>query len=471
MHRSVLALFVAALLAAAHPLGAAEPDAKAAKLEWFRKAKFGLFIHWGLYSVPAGEWEGDKSHGEWIMLQAQIPSKTYETFATQFNPVKFDAGEWVALAKDAGMNYLVITAKHHDGFCMYDSKLTNYDVVDATPFKRDPVKELADATHKAGLKFCTYYSITDWHHPDFPQKYSQVRRNMPDGFHGDPRPDADIKKYAAYEIGQVRELLTNYGDVGIVWFDGGGAFRNRDRKALLDGESLVDMIHKLQPGTLINNRLGFGGDYGTPEQTIPDSASGQPFEVCMTLNRHWGYNKSDDHWKTSKEIIQNLVDIASKGGNYLLNVGPTAEGIIPPESVRILREVGQWLKVNGEAIYDTTAGPSTENMRAPSGVSSSGELRGVRMTRKPGRVFLTVFTWPGDDHKIFIEGMKGRLVSKAYFLADPTKKPLPLEAHERALFIELPAAAPDPNASVIVLELRGDEPLEDSLGTQASPLG
>jgi alpha-L-fucosidase len=450
----------------------APAPAGSSRFDWFNKAKFGLFIHWGLYAVPAGAWGTETSHGEWIMMQAGIPSREYEKLAAQFNPVKFDAAEWVGLAKDAGMNYLVITAKHHDGFCMYDSKLTDYDIVDATPFKRDPVKELSEASRKAGVKFCAYYSIVDWHHPDFPQRYAQIRRPWPDGFHGDPRPDADIKKYADYQKGQVRELLTKYGDVGILWFDGGGSFRNRDRKALLDGQSLVDMIHELQPGTLINNRLGFGGDYGTPEQSIPDGPQPGPFEVCMTLNGHWGYNKNDSNWKSSNEILRNLVDIASKGGNYLLNVGPTAEGVIPPESVRILHEVGQWLKVNGESIYETTAGPSGENVRATASakVDPAVKVRGPRMTRKPGKLFVTLLDWP-TDQKVFMEGMKGKLVTRAYLLADPARKPLALDAHERSLFIELPKAAPDANPAVIVLELKGDEPLEDSVGTQAAPLG
>jgi alpha-L-fucosidase len=318
------------------------------------------------------------------------------------------------------------------------------------------------------VKFCPYYSIVDWHHPEFPARYSQIRREFPDGFHGDPRPDADIKKYAEYQKGQIRELLTNYGDVGLLWFDGGGSFRNRDRKALLDGASLVDMIHELQPRALINNRLGFGGDYGTPEQHIPAGSLGTPFEVCMTLNGHWGYNKHDDKWKSATTIIRNLVDIASKGGNYLLNVGPTAEGVIPEESVKILREVGEWLKVNGEAIYDTTAAPSIENIRAGAITpTASGELRGNRMTQKPGKLFFTVLQWPTDP-SILLEGMKGHLVEKMYLLADPEKKPLELQRHERAVRFTLPAVAPDPRATVIVIELRGGEPLEDGPGPQAS---
>jgi alpha-L-fucosidase len=448
-------LLVALLQTTAASLPAAEPAAASKardRLAWFNKAKFGLFIHWGPYAVPAGEWGGKTDYGEWIMLQADIPMAKYEGLARQLNPVKFDAKEWVTLAKDAGMNYLVITAKHHDGFAMYDSKLTDYDIVDWTPFKRDPVKELAHESRKAGLNFSVYYSIVDWHHPDFPAKYSQIRKQFPDGYHGAPRPEADIRKYADYQMGQVKELLTNYGDIGILWFDGGGSFRNRDRKSLLQGETLVDMIHTLQPQTLINNRLGFGSDYGTPEQHIPAGSLGTAFEVCMTLNRHWGYNKNDHDWKSTKTIVDNLADIASKGGNYLLNVGPTAEGVIPPESVKILREVGQWLKVNGEAIYDSTAGPAGENIRAGAQ---------VRMTQKPGRLYLTVLEWP-KDQTIFMEGMKGALVKKAYLLADPEKKPLALEPHERSLTLRLPVTAPDALASVIVLELSGAEPLEEA---------
>src|SRR5688572_2639797 len=230
-------LAFAGWLALSGAVAARGAEARAAgqgdRLAWFNNAKFGLFIYWGLYAVPAGEWGEGKNYGEWIMLQADIPVERYEGFAREFNPVKFDAREWVALAQDAGMKYLVVTAKHHDGFCMYDSKLTDYDIVDATPFKRDPLKELAEGSRKAGITFSAYYTVVDWHHPDFPARYSQIRKPFPDGYHGRPRPEADIKKYAAYMKGQVQELLTHYGDLGIVWFDGGGSFRNRDRKALL----------------------------------------------------------------------------------------------------------------------------------------------------------------------------------------------------------------------------------------------
>src|SRR5882724_3001499 len=297
-----------------HPYDAAQQ----ARMAWFTEARLGMFIHWGVYSVPAGQWPGreNKNRAEWIMLQENIPSAAYEQLAPQFNPVKFDAKAWVAVAKAAGMKYIVITAKHHDGFSMYATKQTDYNIVDATPFKRDPLKELAAACHDAGITFCVYYSIADWHHPDSPAKYSQAKRNsltdvrdQTRGFHGNPNPDADVRKYAAYMRAQVRELLTNYGPVGIVWFDDGGAFLVPDRAELLQAKEMAGTIHQLQPAALINNRLGVDADYGTPEQHIPGGKTVEPFEVCMTLNDHWGYNKFDEKWKSPPTVVRNIADI------------------------------------------------------------------------------------------------------------------------------------------------------------------
>lgn len=426
--------------------------AKAARMEQFNQQKFGMFIHWGLYALPAGEWNGKTNYAEWIMLQANIPVKEYEAFAARFNPVAFDAKAWVSLAKAAGMNYLVVTAKHHDGFCMYDSKYTDYDIVDATPFKRDPLRELAIECKNQDIQFCVYYSVVDWHHPEFPQKYSQIRKEYPAGYHGVSNPHANLDVYAKYMKDQVEELLTNYGQVGILWFDGGGSFRNYDRKKLLDGQNLVDMIHRLQPSCLINNRLGFGADYGTPEQQIPEGTLNTAFEVCMTLNKHWGYNRNDHDWKDARTIVRNLVDVASKGGNYLLNVGPTAEGIIPDESANTLKEVGQWLKINGESIYGSESGPSQANIRL--------KVEGC-MTQKPGKLFLHVFSWP-ENRIIFMEGMKGKMVKNIYLLADPAKTSLKFDAHERSLFIHIPPTAPSQYDSVIVVELDKSEPLEEN---------
>jgi alpha-L-fucosidase len=404
------------------------------RTEWFRQSKFGMFVHWGIYSVPAGEWKEGKNHAEWIMLTGSIPSTEYEKFAPQFNPVQFDARQWVQLAKDAGMKYLVITSKHHDGFCMYDSKLTDYDIMQATPFGRDPMKELAAACQQAGLKFCFYYSVVDWHHPEFPAQYSQR------GFHGDPNPKADLNKYVEYMKGQVSELLSNYGPIGIMWFDGGGSFRGQPMAQLIHAQEIIELIHKLQPMCLVNNRLGLPADYGTPEQRIPGQAPKDLFEVCMTLNRHWGYNKYDQDWKSPETIIRNLADIAGKGGNYLLNVGPTALGTIPEGSVRTLRAVGQWMKVNGESIYGTTASPFA---RTPWG----------RCTAKAGKLYLHVFDWPSDG-KLVVPGLKN-MVTKAYLLAAADTRCSVTQGNGQVT-VAVPREMPDPIDTVMVLEIQGD---------------
>jgi len=404
------------------------------RMAWFNVARFGMFIHWGIYAVPAGEWGGNTGHGEWIMLTAKIPSAEYEPLAAKFNPVKFDADEWVGIAKRAGMKYLVITAKHHDGFSMYDSALTDYDIVDATPYGKDPMKELARACREAGIRLCFYYSNVDWHHPDFPAQYSQR------GWHGNPNSNADIDQYAAYMKGQVRELLTNYGPVGIIWFDGGGSFKDADAAALLHGDATVEMIHDLQPDCLINNRLRVGADYGTPEQHIPGGKQSAAFEVCMTLNGHWGYNSHDHNWKECPTVIRNLADIVSKGGNYLLNVGPTAEGLIPPDSVRILQDVGDWMKVNGESIHGADASPYRE---APDW---------GRITVKGNRLFAHVFDRPADGIVRF-EQVMNRAV-RAYRLGDARQKELEITQDGTTVSVKL-ATLPDPTDTVIAVEFDG----------------
>jgi alpha-L-fucosidase len=410
------------------------PAKDADRMAWFNEARFGMFIHWGIYAVPAGEWEGQKNYAEWIQLQAKVPTAEYEKFATQFNPTNFNAREWVRIAKSAGMKYIVITAKHHDGFCMYGTKLTDFNIVKATPFHRDPMKELADATRKAGLKFCFYYSVPDWHNPDFPAKYSQR------GFHGAPNPNADLEKYVAYVKGQVSELLTNYGPISILWFDGGGSFKQEgDKRAeLMHAQEIIDLIHKLQPQCLVNNRLGVPADYGTPEQKIPGQRPTNSFEVCMTLNRHWGYNKHDHDFKSAREIIRNLADIAGKGGNYLLNVGPTAEGTIPSGSVSVLEEIGGWMSRNGDSIYGTTASPL------------DATPTWGRVTQKGHRLFLHVFNWPADG-SLAVDGLKTS-IKRAYLLSDYRKKPLKLEQHGTTVSLTLPTTCPDDDDTVIVAE-------------------
>lgn len=301
--------------------------ASAPPSEW-RDAKFGMFIHWGIYSVPAGHHKGKAVDGvsEWIMHTAGIPVAEYEPYARQFNPVKFDARLWARIAKDAGMKYLVITSKHHDGFAMFDSKASDYNVVKATPWGRDPLKALAEACRDEGLMFGLYYSILDWHEP---------------GQKGEGKA-----KYVAQMKAQLREIVTQY-DPAILWFD--GEWEPWWTEA--DGDDLEAYVRGLKPGIVLNDRVGKrgprDGDYATPEQFIPARAPKRPWETCMTMNDSWGFKRGDDHWKSADEIVRCLAEIAGKGGNFLLNVGPTAEGEIPRESVEILEEVGNVLRKQG----------------------------------------------------------------------------------------------------------------------------
>ena len=420
------------------------------RMRWWREARFGMFIHWGLYAVPAGEYKGQRSEhvGEWIMEWANIPRVEYEKFASQFNPVKFDAREWVSIAKNAGMKYIVITSKHHDGFAMYDSKISNYDIVDATPYHRDPIKELAAEAKKQGLKFCFYYSIVDWHYPaayvDAPGKDptagNRTTKLKPSG----------KEEYLNYMQGQLRELITKY-DPAVLWFDG----EWQDWWTEADGKELYRYVRSLKPDILINNRVGKGrqgmqgmnktdqeyaGDFGTPEQQIPaNGLPGVDWESCMTMNTTWGFKSYDDKWKSPEVLIRNLIDIASKGGNYLLNVGPTAEGLIPPASVERLAAIGAWMKVNGESIYGTTASPFPN------------QLEFGRATSKPGRVYLHVFDWPADGN-LRVPRWSDTL-ARAYLLASP-KESLTFTARDDGVSIHLPAKPIDPVATVVVVETK-----------------
>jgi alpha-L-fucosidase len=434
-----VALMVGALVALSATSFAADPPA-ADRLAWFNDAKFGMFIHWGIYAVPAGEWEGKTNYAEWFQLQTNMPGAQYEKFAKDFTAAKFDAKQWAHIAKMAGMKYVVITSKHHDGFCMFDTKLTDYNIVKATPYAHDPMKELADAVRAEGMTFCFYYSVPDWHNRDFPAKYSQHATAEKPGFHGDPNPDADLNKYVDYVKGQLRELLTNYGPIGIIWFDGGGSFRvEGDKRAeLMHAQELIDLIHVLQPNCLVNNRLGLPADYGTPEQRIPGGKSDTAFEVCMTLNKHWGFNKADNNWKDAKTVVHNLVDIASKGGNYLLNVGPTSEGVIPEPAVAILGDVGVWMGKYGNSIYGSSASP----LDAPPAWG--------RITKKDKTVYLHVFDWPADG-KISVKGLPGS-AKKVYVVGDSDKSSLKFENSDGSLTITLPGSAPDAIDSVIAVE-------------------
>lgn len=323
---------------------------KQERMAWWTKDKFGMFLHWGLYSQTAGDWKGKPyKGGEHFMLYERIPVKEYGLIANTFNPVQFDADHWVKLAKDAGMKYIVITAKHHDGFAMYNSPSSDYNIVKRTPFKKDPMKDLAAACKKYGLKLCFYYSLgRDWEDPDVPTNWpiKAGRSNTWDY----PNEDGKVlSKYFERKVKpQVKELLTQYGPVGVIWFD------TPELITRAQSVELKNMIHELQPDCIVNSRIGNGmGDFSVSEQQIVGKANVNPWESCVTISSNWGYNRHDSAWKSPEILVRQLVEIVSKGGNYLLNIGPKGDGSFPQESEDRLVAIGKWMKENKEAIYGT----------------------------------------------------------------------------------------------------------------------
>lgn len=417
------------------PSNSETPEQHNARMAWWREAKFGMFIHWGIYSVAAGKYEGKEIpwYGEWIMWKARIPVASYRAYAKNFKPVKYDPAAWATLARESGMRYMVITSKHHDGFALFPSEATDWDVADATPWKKDLIAPLAEAARAQGLKFGLYYSqAQDWTHPGGAKMEFHDGGGWDDSHKG--RMDDYIDKVA---VPQVKEILTRY-QPDVLWWDT-PHLMNEERAAKLA------KLLPLKPGIIHNNRLGGGsrGDTETPEQHIPATGlPGRDWETCMTMNETWGFKADDHQWKSAATLITNLVDIVSKGGNYLLNVGPTPEGEIPAESVKLLKEVGAWMKVNGESIYGTQASPFKS-------------LPWGRCTLKPDGdgtiLYLHVLNWPADG-ELTVPRLANE-VKSAELLAG--KVALKVGKSDNGPVLQLPAQAPDAVCSTIKLAIHG----------------
>jgi alpha-L-fucosidase len=415
------------------------PAQRNARMRWWRQARFGLFIHWGLYAQFAGDYDGKpvSGLGEWIMHTAHIPVAVYAAQAKNFDPTAFNAETWVAIAKAAGMKYIVMTAKHHEGFAMFHSHVDGYNIWDATPLRRDPIAEMAAACKKAGIKFGVYYSQNlDWHHAG-------------GGTAGPPWDPAQVGDFDSYvknvAAPQVRELLTEYHPA-VLWWDIPGQFTPEEVRALT-------AAFPADPGLITNNRLGGGvpGDYQTPEQRIPANGyPGQDWETCMTINNTWGYKKDDTDFKSSQTLLHNLIDIVSKGGNYLLNVGPDPTGVIPAPEVQRLADMGAWLKVNGDSVYGTQGSPFKH-------LPFDG-----RCTVKGRTLFLNVFSWP--DSGLTLSGLETP-VRGARALATGQKLTV-TKAADGTWAISRPAVL-DPLSTAVALTLSGPPVVSQAVFTIA----
>jgi len=445
-----------------HPVPAIQDTETAAqrdaRMAWWREARFGMFIHWGLYSIPAGSWNGQhvQSVGEWIMNEGTIPVEDYKALAPKFNPTAFSAHDIVALAKAAGMKYIVITSKHHDGFAMFDSKANPFNIVAATPFKRDPLAELAAECKKQGIKLGFYYSQDqDWTAPGG----ATLKTGTHDAVthHWDSLQNGDFATYLRTKaIPQLDELLTKYGDFpAVIWFD----TPTNEMTPELAGE-IVKLLNK-HPKLIWNNRLGGGyqGDTETPEQFIPPQGyPGKDWEACMTMNDTWGFKSYDTNFKSTETLLRNLIDIASKGGNYLLNIGPDSTGTVPAPEVERLKAVGEWLKVNGAAIYGTKAtlfgdeagtySPTEKNERGKPKFIPAWDWRS---TTGKNAIYIEFFKWPTATFQL---AKVPRTVTGAYLLGDPQHTALKFTQTGANVDVELPATGPDPIATVLVLKTK-----------------
>lgn len=397
----------------------------AARGTWLQDSRFAMFIHWGLYAELAGEWQGKHYFGiaEWIMNRARIPAAEYAAVAERFNPVAFDAREWARLAKAAGMRHLMITAKHHEGFAMFRSAVSPFNIVEASPFARDPLKELAAACQAEGIRLGFYYSQTiDWHEPD-------AVGNSWDGW----PTERDFKRYLRTKtMPQIEELLTNYGPVAGIWFDTPGP--------ITPGESreIVELVHRLQPDCLVNSRIGNGlGDYDTlGDQEIPRLPRAGLWETPDTHNDTWAYSRFDTNWKSPRELAERLVRVVSRGGTYMLNVGPDGTGRIPEQSARILREVGQWVAKHEDAIHGAD-------------VSPFGQLPWGECTVRDNTLFLHVFQWPADG-RLMVPGLQSPAIG-----ARLDGAPLAVESLPEGVVVTVPQVCPDTLIPVVELVVEG----------------
>ncbi|MDM1294128.1 alpha-L-fucosidase [Sphingobacterium sp. N143] len=428
------------------------------RMKWWEEARFGMFIHWGVYAQFGGVYQGHeqvRGGAEWIMNRSKIPVDEYQAMAGQFNPTQYNPDEWVRMAKEAGMKYLIITAKHHDGFALFETKASKWNIVDATPYGRDVLKPLAAACKKYGIKLGFYYSqAQDWNNPGG----SAARKLMREGWanpdsaridaytlahkgHWDPKQEtASFDDYMRnVSVPQVKELLSNYGDIAVLWWD-------TPTNMTDEAANMLQQQLELQPNIITNDRLkrpNFPGDTKTPEQKIPDwsELEGKHWETCMTMNGTWGYRTSDHKWKSAETLIRNLVDIASKGGNYLLNVGPKPDGTFPQESIERLATIGQWMKVNHEAIYATKSSPLQPFDWGRCTMKEHGENTSL---------YLTVFDWPQNG--VITLPLKHQVL-KASFLANGQK--IRTENQSGQIRLQVPKQAIDKVATVIKIEVAG----------------